>query len=131
MKKDRILNPNILSEIAALGHTEYLCIADCGLPIPKGVKTVDVSVKAGIPKFMELLEAVNDELVIESFIVASEIDSINPKLMKDIENTLEGLPAKKVSHEDFKKLVEKAKCVIRTGETSSYANVLLIGGVNF
>lgn len=131
MKKDRILNPNILSEIAALGHTEYLCIADCGLPIPKGVKTVDVSVKAGIPKFMELLEAVNEELVIESFIVASEIDSINPKLMKDIESTLEGLPSKKVSHEDFKRLVEKAKCVIRTGETSSYANVLLIGGVNF
>lgn len=131
MKKDRILNPNILSEIAALGHTEYLCIADCGLPIPKGVKTVDVSVKAGIPKFMELLEAVNEELVIESFILASEIDSINPKLMKDIESTLKGLPAKKVSHEEFKKLVEKAKCVIRTGETSSYANILLIGGVNF
>lgn len=24
-----------------------------------------------------------------------------------------------------------AKCIVRTGETSSYANVILVGGVNF
>lgn len=131
MKKDRLLNPNIISEIASLGHTEYLCIADCGLPIPKGVKTVDVSVTAGIPRFMELLEAVKEELVVESFIVASEIDQVNPLLMGDIQETLKDLPVKKVPHEEFKNLVADAKCVIRTGETSAYANVLLIGGVNF
>lgn len=131
MKKDRLLNPNILSEIASLGHTEYLCIADCGLPIPKDVKTIDVSITAGIPRFMELLEAVNNELVVESYIMASEIDNVNPKLMNDVSDTLKGLPVHKVSHEEFKKLVEKAKCVIRTGETSAYANILLVGGVNF
>lgn len=131
MKKDRIINPNILYEIADLGHTEYICIADCGLPIPNGVKKIDVSVVAGIPKFMELLEAVKEELVIESYIMASEIDDVNPRLMKEIENILEGLPVKKVPHEDFKKMVKNSKCVIRTGETTSYANILLVGGVNF
>lgn len=131
MKKDRLLNPNIISEIAALGHTEYLCIADCGLPIPKDVKIVDVSITAGIPSFMEVLSSVNEELVTESYIVASEIDDVNPKLMKDIENTLKGLPVKKVPHDKFKELVKESKCVIRTGETSSYANILLVGGVNF
>ena len=65
MKKDRVLNPHILEEIAALGHTEYLCIADCGLPIPKGTKTVDISLTAGIPGFLDVLQAVNTELVTE------------------------------------------------------------------
>ena len=31
MKKDGLLNPQILSAIAAMGHTEYLVIADAGL----------------------------------------------------------------------------------------------------
>ena len=33
MKKDGLLNPQILSAIAAMGHTEYLVIADAGLPV--------------------------------------------------------------------------------------------------
>lgn len=37
----------------------------------------------------------------------------------------------KISHEEFKKRTEKAKCIIRTGEVSSYANIILVGGVNF
>lgn len=131
MKKDRLLNPMIVSEIAALGHTEYLCIADCGLPIPKGTRIVDVSVSAGIPAFLELLDVVAKELVVESFIVATEIETVNPKMLNDINNTLPGIPYSSVSHEEFKKLVKNAKCVVRTGETSPYANIILVGGVNF
>ncbi len=109
MKKDKILNPEIISQIAMLGHTEYIGIADCGLPVPKGVKVVDVSVTAGIPKFLDVLKAVSGELVIESIIVASEIDTVNPKLMEDISSHLENLPVEKIPHEEFKKRIEKAK----------------------
>lgn len=131
MKKDRLLNPGILTEIASLGHTEYLCIADCGLPIPKETRVVDVSVVAGLPRFADVLEAVNSELVIESAIVASEIHDVNPEMMKRITQIVGDIPISSVPHEDFKKLLTRAKCVIRTGETSSYANVILVGGVNF
>ena len=41
------------------------------------------------------------------------------------------MPYRTVPHEQFKKLLSGAKCVVRTGETSSYANIILIGGVNF
>lgn len=131
MKKDRVLNPEIIAQIAALGHTEYICIADCGLPVPNGVKVIDVSVTAGVPTFLDVLKVVSAELVIESIIVASEIDTSNPKLMSDILNDLGDLPVEKILHEEFKKRTEKAKCIIRTGETSSYANIILVGGVNF
>lgn len=132
MKRDRILNPQIVQEIAALGHTEYLCIADCGLPVPKGVKVVDVSVIAGIPRFLEVLEGVAGELVVESMIVASEIGEKNPALLQNIKDVFDGnAPVKMIPHEEFKQYTQRAKCIIRTGETSPFANVILIGGVNF
>lgn len=131
MKKDRLLNPKIIAQIASLGHTEYLCIADCGLPIPKGVDVVDVSVTAGLPRFLDLLKVINSELVVESAILASEIEEKNQPVLEGINEILGAIPMKTVPHEDFKKLVGKAKCVVRTGETSSYANILLVGGVNF
>ena len=131
MKKDRLLNPHILEAVASLGHTEYFCIADCGLPIPKGVKVVDISLTAGIPSFTDVLKAVNKELVSESYIVASEIETVNPAKLAEIRDELGDMPYKTVPHEEFKKLLVNAKCVVRTGETSSYANIILIGGVNF
>jgi D-ribose pyranase len=131
MKKDRILNPEITTAVASLGHTDYLCIADCGLPIPRGVQVIDVSVTATIPSFIQVLRAVESELVIESYICAKEIDDSNPKTMQAMNEILAGKPVKKVPHEEFKQLTSKSRYIIRTGETSSYANVILVGGVNF
>lgn len=131
MKKDRLLNPDILAAVASLGHTEYFVIADCGLPIPEGVNVVDISLTAGIPSFLDTLKAVNSELVSESYIVASEIETVNPKKLAEIKAELGVMPYKTVPHEEFKELLYDAKCVVRTGETSSYANIILVGGVNF
>ena len=131
MKKDRLLNPEIIKEIAALGHTEYLCVADCGLPIPRGVKVIDVSVSAGLPHLLDVLRAIQSELVIESYILAAELTERNPKLEQEIGRELGDLPCRHVPHETLKQLTSSAKCVIRTGETLSYANVLIVGGVNF
>ncbi len=131
MKKDRLLNPEILKEVAALGHTEYFCIADCGLPVPKGVKVIDVSVTAGIPGFLDVLKAVEKELVVESCILAAEIETVNSKLLSEVKEVLGEMPAELLPHEEFKKLTAGAKCIVRTGETSSYANIILVGGVNF
>ncbi len=131
MKKDRLLNPEIISAIASLGHTEYLCIADCGLPIPQGVKAIDISLVGGSPRFLDVVDAVAEELVIESTILASEIDEKNPALLAQMQRRFGALPCEKVPHETFKELTKKAKCIIRTGENTSYANVIFVGGVNF
>ena len=56
MKKNGLLNPALLAELAALGHTEYLCIADCGLPIPQGVKTIDrMAIEMGMTREKALM----------------------------------------------------------------------------
>lgn len=131
MKRDKLLNRDIIAEVAALGHTEYMCIADCGLPTPKGVRVIDISITAGAPSFLEVVDAVAQELVIESIILAQEIEAKNPNLSTAMHDRFGEGPISKVSHEELKRLTEKAKCIIRTGENSSYANVILVGGVNF
>lgn len=131
MKKDRIINPALIAQAAALGHTEYLVIADAGLPIPKGVPTVDLSLVAGVPGYLQVLEALEAELVSEGYILAMEITEKNPVLYAKTGEILKGRKETLVPHETFKELTKQAKAVVRTGETSSYANVILIGGVNF
>ena len=131
MKKQSLLNAEIIREIAALGHTEYFCIADCGLPIPKQTKVIDISVVSGIPSFLDVLDAVCSELVVESIILAQEINTANPQLAESVRTCVGHLPKEMVSHEEFKEKTTKAKCIIRTGEASPYANILLVGGVNF
>ena len=131
MKKDRILNPQLISEIAAIGHTQYFVIGDAGLPIPPGVKVIDLSLTKGIPSFMQVLKAVDEELVSEAYILAEEIKDKNAGLEKEIQEIMGDKPVTYVPHEEFKKLTKDAKVMIRTGETSSYANIIMIAGVNF
>ena len=131
MKKNGILNPDLIAAIAALGHTDSLVIADAGLPVPKDVPCIDISLTRGIPSFAQVLRAVAEELVIESYVVAEELPAKNPEVWSEVKSLLAGLPCEQVPHETFKKLNSEAKALIRTGETSPYANVILIAGVNF
>lgn len=131
MKKDRLLNPDLVAAVAAIGHTEYFVIADAGLPIPPGVKVVDLSLTRGIPTFCETLKAICEELVAEGYYMASEMKEKSPELYAQTTKILKNLPCKVVPHEELKKLTEKAKVIVRTGETTSFANVILVAGVNF
>lgn len=131
MKKDGILNPNLIAAISALGHTEYLVIADAGLPLAGNPAVIDLSLTRHVPSFMDVLEAVSAELVTESFIVAEEMEGTSEDLYRQARAVLRGIPQKTVSHERFKELVGEARFVIRTGEATPYANVILVGGVNF
>ncbi len=131
MTRDGILNPELCQAIAECGHTDMFVIADCGLPVPEGVRKIDLSLVKGVPGFLQTLEAVEKELVVESYILADEMSSVSPALCSDTKRLLDGLPNRVVSHEEFKKLTSRAKVIIRTGEATPYANVILVCGTNF
>lgn len=131
MKKDRILNTELIQVISALGHTQTLVIGDAGLPSPKGVPCLDLSVVRGIPSFRDLLAAVSEELVVESAVYAVEAEEKNPQIVSFMRETLPGVPLTAVPHEEFKRLTRDSMAMIRTGECSPYANIILTGGVNF
>ena len=131
MRKEGILNPSIMAILTAIGHTEYLVIADSGLPLPAGPEVIDLSLIRGTPAFMQVLEAIQQEFVIESYILAEEMPVKSHALYQKTVKSLSPLPEQLVPHEEFKRLVRGSRAIIRTGEATPYANVILVGGVNF
>ena len=53
-----ILNPQILSLLARVRHTNALVIADRGFPFWPAIETVDVSVVDDLPTVLQLIAAV-------------------------------------------------------------------------
>jgi D-ribose pyranase len=131
MKKTGILNSDIAAVIARMGHTDCIVIGDCGLPIPDTVKRIDLAVKPGLPSYLDTLEAVLADMEVESAIIASEMTEQNAAIHDGTRLLLGDIPIKQVSHEELKKITLQAKAVIRTGEATPYANIILQSGVFF
>ena len=131
MKKTGILNSDISKVISELGHTDTIVICDSGLPIPAHVKRIDLALKQGVPSFMDCLATVLQEMQVEQAFVALEMGEKSPGLRKEMESVLEEVTVQAISHEEFKALTHKAKAIIRTGEFTPYANVILQAGVIF
>ena len=131
MKKTKLINSEISSTVAKMGHTDTLTIGDCGLPIPNNVKRIDLALKYGVPTFLETLDTVLEELCVEEIIIASEIKEKIEEMYKELLKRFENVVIKEVCHEEFKEMTKESKAVIRTGECTPYANVILKSGVVF
>ncbi|NME06702.1 MULTISPECIES: D-ribose pyranase [unclassified Psychrobacillus] len=129
MKKHGILNRDLAGIFAKLGHTDQITISDCGLPIPDGVTCIDLSYILGKPSFDEILAVVLDDLVVEKAYVAAEMKTANAKMHYVVNKSIEQIS--EVSHEEFKAMTRQSKVIIRTGEASPYANIILQAGVIF
>lgn len=131
MRKGRLLNSEIVTTLARLGHTDQMVIADAGLPIPEQVKRIDLALKKGLPGFLETLEVIICDMVIEKAILAEEIKENNKEVLDAILVLLGETPVEYVSHENFKSITGKSKAIIRTGECTAFANIILQSGVDF
>lgn len=131
MKRRGILNPDLSGLLAALGHTDLICIADAGLPIPPEVPRIDLALRCGIPPFVEVVKAILEEVVVEGAIVAGEMPGRNRACYDALRALLGQTPLEQVPHEQLKAMLPRVRGVIRTGECTPYANVLLRSGVAF
>ncbi|MHD0317523.1 D-ribose pyranase [Fusobacterium sp. THCT1E2] len=135
MKKSRLLNSELSYEIAKIGHTAHITLCDAGLPIPQSVKRIDLAVEAGLPGFINVLDPVLSEMQVEEIILAEEIKEKNMPMYEAIMKSFKevGMNPKVVfvPHEEFKKITHNSEAIVRTGECSPYANVILKSGVVF
>ncbi|HHE3604526.1 D-ribose pyranase [Pasteurella multocida] len=139
MKKTALLNAPLSQVIATLGHTDSLTICDAGLPIPKQIERVDLALSAGVPSFLQTFHAVVTEMFVERVIIAEEIKEKNPKILTALLNSLAQLEQQQgnqievqyVSHDMFKTYTHASKAIVRSGECSPYANIILYSGVPF
>lgn len=135
MKKSRLLNSELSYEISKLGHTAHLTLGDAGLPIPQGVKRIDLAIEKGFPSFIKTLDVILSEMMVEEIVIAKEIHEKNPKvhseMMEIFKNHNMNPKVTEVSHEEFKNITKSSEAIVRTGECTPYANVILKSGVTF
>jgi len=130
MLRQGILNAPLAGALARLGHTDQVVIADAGLPLPygsPGCTVVDLAVTAGLPRFEPVLDALLAAIVVERAEAALESRDHPP--FEWLSSRLPKLEL--ISHEELKRRLPSTRLVIRTGETTPYANVILHCGVSF
>lgn len=133
MKKQGTLNSDISRVLSYMGHTDCIAVGDCGLPIPDEVERIDLALEFGVPSFMDVLRVIIKDMKVEKIVLAEEIREQNPKVLGEIKELFAGqeLETVFVSHTELKKQTRECKAVIRTGETTPYANIILQSGCIF
>lgn len=135
MKRNGILNSSISTVLSSMGHTDSICIGDCGLPIPDETKRIDLALRFNIPSFLETLDVVTDDMAVESYILAEEIKDQNPEMMENIRTMMNKKFPDAVewftSHENLKEQTKTCKAVIRTGEITAFSNIILVSACIF
>lgn len=133
IKKHGILNSHISKVLADLGHTDQLTIGDCGLPIPAGTPKIDLALRPGMPSFQAVLLEVLKNMAVEKVILAKEIKTHNPALYVELDRLFAKMAVEVEfkSHEAFKEQTAQSKAIVRTGEVTPYANIILQSAVIF
>jgi D-ribose pyranase len=132
MKKTRLLNASLSRLIATLGHGDMVLVTDAGMPAPHDgeVEIIDLALTPGVPTIENTLDVLLSEMQVESHVVASETLERHDAWLMNL--PLAQIGARKiVSHDELKALSRRARAVVRTGECTPYANLMLVSGVTF
>ena len=111
------LNAQLSRVISECGHTDSIVVSDAGLPIPASVERIDLAYRAGAPTFLDVLDTVLAEFVVERAVVSSEMVADSPEMLRAITLRLElaGVEVELVPHLEFKQRTNDARAIVRSG----------------
>jgi len=122
-----ILNPQILSLIARIRHTNTLVISDRGFPYWPMIETVDISLVDDVPMVLQVLEALKANFAIGQIYMAEEFNANNTtEVHRAFADSWGKIPVAFEPHMELKLRVPHAIGLIRTGDTIQYANMILV-----
>jgi D-ribose pyranase len=129
MLKSGILNPQILSLLARVRHTNALVIADGRFPSWPKIETVDISLVDDLPTVLQVLAALRPNFHVAQAYMAREFLKDNtPATRAVFAKALQGISTTHEPHVQFKQRVPGAIGLIRTGDVIHYANMILVSG---
>jgi D-ribose pyranase len=131
MKKGGILNPAICSLLAELGQSDELLIVDAAYPLPTDGHVIDLTLTPGIPRLLDVLRAVTEELVVDAIAVPVEIKEHSPRIYQEILKIVGEIDVDEVAFHEFKEQALEVKGIIRSAEFSPYASVRIVAGSAF
>lgn len=126
LRTSGLIHAELLSALVALRHTDTFAVSDSGLPVPAGVRVIDLGISYGFPRFVPVVELILDEVTLEAAWGSADVAAANPEATELLTNRLD---AELIDHEEFKRRIGQCRFVVRTGEATPYANVLLRAGV--
>lgn len=135
MVKGEILNGQLLGLLGNTGHGDWIAVSDAGLSIPVDKECVDLALKPGIPRILDVIQTMVDAMAIEKAFIAEEIDSRSPnyhkKLLKVLAPT--GCEIVYVPHMELKRMIDdkNTRACVRSAEFTSYSSVILQAGVTY
>ncbi len=131
MKKAPLLHAELSRLVASLGHGDASVVADAGLPVPRGTPVIDLALTRGVPSFAQVLDTLLSEMQVERAEHAEEMLERSPQVAALLRRALPDVPLSSVDHASFKQRCGTARAIVRSGECTPYANVILFAGVVF
>jgi D-ribose pyranase len=126
MLKTGILNPHVLELLARIRHTNTLVISDWAFPYWPEIETVDISLCAGIPTVLDVLDLITPVFQVGRIWQAEEFLAYNTReTIARFENSCGSIPVTREPHNDLKRRVPQAIGLIRTGDHTIYGNIIL------
>ena len=136
MLKIDCLHPEILKTTACMGHGDKLLIVDGNYPVDtntnKEAVKIYLNLTRGIPTVTDVLDVISKTIAIEKAEVMMPDSGQEPQIYNDFREILgNGMELEKHSRFEFYDESKKdgLKIVIITGETRTYANILLTTGL--
>jgi D-ribose pyranase len=124
----RLLNPQLAALARRVGHTQMLIVCDRGFPAPLDLPlgTLDLSVTSDVPTIPQVLSALLPELPHDRVIVAGEMQQRSPE--RWAWHHAQRAPVEAHPHAMFKQIAKEALACVRTGDSTPYGNVIIVGG---
>ena len=126
MKKNGIINPELIRALTDLGHFDSFVICDMGFPIPPDAVRIDLTFVPGEPEFLKVLKACLNEVAVQEMTMLEGISEANPELHTEIRGRVHNQELEYISLPDFREKAKGAKFYIRTGETKPCSNMYLV-----
>lgn len=132
MKKIGVLHNELSQVLAQAGHEDLIVIGDAGLPIPPGVRCVDLALVKNLPGFIDTVKAVLTELHVQEAIIDEEMSVVSPHIKEQLTEVIHNeFPIKAIPHQELQEIAKRAKVIVRTGEFTPYSNIVFVAGVLF
>lgn len=131
MKKIGIMNKDISTVIAGMGHNDEIMVCGSAFPIPEGTTRIDLALEPGLPAFMDVVRVITKELEVERFLVSEETREKSPERFNEIRDFFPDKVMKVIPQSELKEQAKTVKACIRTGECTPFSNVILVAGVIF
>ncbi|TLS52910.1 D-ribose pyranase [Paenibacillus antri] len=128
MKRGGILHPTLNRILSETGHTDLLTICDRGFPVPPGPERLDLALVDDLPTVLDVLAAISGEFVIDCIIVTEEMAAASPERYAKLRAAYPELAFQVVTHERFKAICPESRAVVRTGDATPYANIIVVSG---